>query len=65
VSEDAGKDVKKEEHSSIAGGMASFTTTLEISLAVPQKIGHSTTRRPLFPIKNWDKKLSNASKDSY
>ena len=42
---DAGKDVKKEEHSSIAGGTVTWTTTLEISVAVPQKIGHSSTRR--------------------
>jgi hypothetical protein len=32
---DAGKDVEKEEHSSIVGGIASCTTTLEISLEVP------------------------------
>jgi hypothetical protein len=35
---DAGIDVEKEEHFSIAGG----TTTLEISLMVPQKIGYTT-----------------------
>jgi hypothetical protein len=34
--------VEKEEHSSIVGGIASLYT-LEISLAVSQKIGHSTT----------------------
>jgi hypothetical protein len=32
---DAGKDVEKKEHSSIAGGVA--------SLVVPQKMGHSIT----------------------
>jgi hypothetical protein len=37
------RDVEKEEHSSVAGRIASFTTTLEISLVVPLKIGHSTT----------------------
>jgi hypothetical protein len=34
VTADAGKDVEKEEHSSIAGGIESCTTTLEISLSV-------------------------------
>jgi hypothetical protein len=42
---DAGEDVEKEEHFSIAGGITSFITILEISLAVPQKTGHSTTSR--------------------
>ena len=41
VRADAGKDVEKEEHSSIDGGIASLYTTLEISLVVPQKIGYS------------------------
>jgi hypothetical protein len=36
VTADDGKDVEKQEHSSIAG-----TTILEISLAIPQKIGHT------------------------
>jgi hypothetical protein len=40
VTADAGEGVEKEEHSSTAGGIA---TTLEISLAVPQKVGLSTT----------------------
>jgi len=31
----AGKDVEKEKHSSIFGGIASCTTTLEISLEFP------------------------------
>jgi hypothetical protein len=43
VKADAGKDVEKKEHSSTFGGIASCTTTLEISLAVSQIIGHSTT----------------------
>jgi hypothetical protein len=34
----AAEDVDKEEHSSIAG-----TTTLEISLTVPRKIGNRST----------------------
>jgi hypothetical protein len=42
---DAGKDVEKEEHSSVVG-MQAGSTTLEISLVVPQKIGHNTTRGP-------------------
>jgi hypothetical protein len=41
VTADASKDVEKEEHSSIAGEMQAGTTTLEISLAFPQKTGHS------------------------
>ena len=35
---DTGKDVEKEEHSFIVGGIASLYNHLEISLAVPQKI---------------------------
>ena len=42
---DASKDIEKEEHSSLLVGLQAGTTTLEISLAVPQKIGHSTTRK--------------------
>jgi len=41
VTASAGEDVEKEEHSSIVGGIADCTTILEISLEVPQKIGHS------------------------
>jgi hypothetical protein len=33
--------MEKEEHSSIVVGLQTGTTTLEISLVVPQKIGHS------------------------
>jgi hypothetical protein len=40
-----GEDVEKKEHSFIAGGIVAGTTTLEISLSVPQKIGHSSTGR--------------------
>jgi hypothetical protein len=44
VTADAGEDVEKEEHSSIVGGtFQAGTNTLEISLAIPQKIGHSST----------------------
>jgi hypothetical protein len=45
VTADAGEDVEEEECSSIALGLQAGTTTLEISVAVPQKIGHSFTRR--------------------
>ena len=31
-------------------GLQACTTTLEISLAVPQKIGHSTTGGPAIPL---------------
>ena len=48
VTTDAIEDVEKEEHSSIAGGLQAGTTTLEISLAVPQKIGHSTIQGPSY-----------------
>jgi hypothetical protein len=41
---DTGKEVEKEEHSSIVGGVTSwYNLTLEISLMVPQKFGHSIT----------------------
>jgi hypothetical protein len=39
-----GKDVEEEEYSFIAGWTG--TTTLEINLEVPQKIGNISTRRP-------------------
>ena len=39
-----GEDEEKEEHSSpLLVGLQAGTTTLEISLAVPQKTGHDTT----------------------
>ena len=41
VTADAGKNMEKEEH--LLVGLQSGTTTLEISLVVPQKIGDSTT----------------------
>ena len=40
---DVVKDVEKEEHSSLLVGLQAGTTTLVISLVVPQKIQHSTT----------------------
>jgi hypothetical protein len=50
VTADAGKDVEKEEHSSIVSGIASGTTTLKISFAVPQKIGLEDPAIPLLGI---------------
>jgi hypothetical protein len=48
---DAGKDVEKEECSYIAAHqLQADTTTLEISLALPQKIGHENTAIPLLGI---------------
>jgi hypothetical protein len=43
VTADAGEDVEKEEYYSIVGGLQAGTTTVEISLVVPQQIGHITT----------------------
>jgi hypothetical protein len=43
VTTHVGEDVEKEENSSIAGGISNCTTTLEINLEVPQKIGNSST----------------------
>jgi hypothetical protein len=40
--------VEKEKHSFIAGGIASSTTPLEISLVVPQKIG--LPENPAIPL---------------
>ena len=48
VTADAGKDVEKEEHSCIVVGLQAGTTTLETSLAIPQKIGHRSTRGPRY-----------------
>ena len=43
VTADAGENVEKKEHSALLVGLQAGTTTLETSLAVPQKIEHSTT----------------------
>ena len=40
---DAGKDLEKEEQSSFLVGLQAGTTTLDIILVVPHKIGHSIT----------------------
>jgi hypothetical protein len=38
------KHMEKEEHSSMLVGLQAYTTTLEVSVEVSQKIGHYTTR---------------------
>jgi hypothetical protein len=38
---------RKRNTPSVLVGLQAGTTTLEISLVVPQKIGHSTTRRSI------------------
>ena len=43
VTADAGKDVEKEEHSSIAGGIASLYNHFGNQSGGYSKIGHSTT----------------------
>jgi hypothetical protein len=43
VTADAGEDVEKENTPPLLMGLQAATTTLEISLAVSQKNGHSTT----------------------
>jgi hypothetical protein len=40
---DAGRDVEKRNTPPLLVGLQACTTTLEISLLVPQKTGHSTT----------------------
>jgi hypothetical protein len=56
---DAGEDVEKEEHSSIAGGIASWFSTMEISLVVPQKIGRSTTGGTNYTTPEKHRRCSN------
>jgi hypothetical protein len=43
VTTHVGEDVEKEEHSSIAGGIANWYTALEINLEFPQKIENRST----------------------
>jgi hypothetical protein len=43
VTADTGEDLEKEEHSSIAGGIASWYTHSGNQFGIPQKIGNSTT----------------------
>jgi hypothetical protein len=54
VTADAGEDVEKEEHSPLLVGVQAGTTLLEISLAVPQKIGPEDTAIPLLGIYSRD-----------
>jgi hypothetical protein len=50
VTADAGKDVEKEKHSSTADGIANCTTTLEVSLEVPQKLDIILPEDPAIPL---------------
>jgi hypothetical protein len=43
VTADAGKDVEKEKHSNIAGGIANWYNHSENQFGGTQKIGHSIT----------------------
>jgi hypothetical protein len=43
VTADAGEDVEKEEHSSLAGKIANWYNHSGINLVVVQKIGNSST----------------------
>jgi hypothetical protein len=43
VTADAGEDMEKEEHSLLLVELQAYTTIMEISLAIPQKIGYSNT----------------------
>jgi hypothetical protein len=63
---DAGEDVEKEEYSSIASRIARYSTTpLEISLAIPQKIGHSSITYPAIPLLGiYPKDAPTCSKDT-
>jgi hypothetical protein len=47
---DAGEDVEKENTPPLLVGLQAGTTTLEIILAVPQKIGHSIPGDPAIPL---------------
>ena len=44
----AGQDVEKEDHSSIACGIANWSTILEINLEIPKKIGNRYTLKPSY-----------------
>jgi hypothetical protein len=47
---DAGEDVEKEEHSSIAGKIATWYTTLKISLRFLRKLGIVLPDDPAIPL---------------
>jgi hypothetical protein len=42
----------KEEHSSIAGGIANCTTTLEMNMEVPQKFRNSLPEDQAIPLEH-------------
>jgi hypothetical protein len=48
VTEDTAEVVEKEEHFSIAGGIATWYNHSGNQSGVPQKIGHSTTWGPYY-----------------
>jgi hypothetical protein len=51
VTADAVEDVEKKRNTPpLLVGLQAYTTTLEIILAVPQKIGHSTLNDPTIPL---------------
>ena len=41
----ADEDVEQGEQASIAGGMQTYTATMEINMAVTQKVGNQSTSR--------------------
>jgi hypothetical protein len=46
----AGEDVENQDIPPLLVGLQAGTTTLKISLAVPQQIRHSTTEDPVIPL---------------
>jgi hypothetical protein len=42
------EDLEQGEHSSLAGGVQTYTTTLEINFVFSQKTGNSSTSRPSY-----------------
>ena len=48
VTAHAGKDVEQGEHSSFAGGGETCTTTMEINIVVPQRVGNQSASRPSY-----------------
>ena len=56
---DVGKVTEKEEHFSTVVGLQTNTTTLEISLVIPQKIGPEDPAIPLLGIYPRDTLIHN------
>jgi hypothetical protein len=50
VTADAGEDVEKRNTPALLVGLKAGTTTLVISLVVPQKIGQSRPEDPAIPL---------------